>query len=134
GLPCPYTAEASVLRFGDSYQGFLGNGIDGVIVNIKTEDKSHAARFLVEQRVGLVHRDHPVPRDALMRAIAVTGLITGVRGQRSAVRSRFVSFHRSFAGYPSGVLHDGKVVWQSGIEFHPDHAPERFVPRPLIVL
>src|SRR5271157_175309 len=74
-LPDSLAADAAVLGLGDLDQGLPGDGIDGVVVRVKAEDEAHRPGLLVEQGVGLVHRRHPAAGNALMRPIAVAGLV-----------------------------------------------------------
>src|SRR5690349_4946539 len=89
-LPDPYAAQATRFGFRDLDQRFLGNRVDGMVVNVESEDESHSSGLLVKQRVGLMHGHHPVAGDALMRTVTVAGLVTGLGSQSPPISSSFV--------------------------------------------
>src|SRR3989304_3009649 len=77
-LPLALAAQAAGLRLGDSHQRLLGDGVHGVVVRLAAEDEGRGRLLLVEERVRLVHGHGPVPRDALLRAVAEAGLVARV--------------------------------------------------------
>src|SRR5262249_35238008 len=94
-------AEAAVLGLGDPDQRLLRHRVDGVVVDVEAEDIAHRPGLLVEQAVGLVHRRQPIAGDALMRPVAVAGLIARAGRQGATVGPGLVRPDAPLGGDPT---------------------------------
>ena len=126
-LPETPAAHATVLRLGHAHQGFLGNGVDGVVVRLAAEDEAHVDLLLVKQRVGLVHGHVPVARERLLGAVAQVGLVAGVLRQTHGRRDGLVRLHALLGGDVGSVLHHDDVVGIGVVVLHPQHAARHLV-------
>src|SRR5437899_6340611 len=92
-LPRPARPDAAVLRFLDTDQRGLRRRVDRMVVHLEPELHGKDVLLLARQRVQLVHRHQPRPRDALLRPIPEVALIARVRRDRAPVRPGLMALH-----------------------------------------
>src|SRR5881396_1030174 len=81
--PCP---DAAVFRLRDADQALLRDRVHRMVVDAVPELELPADRVLAGQRVRLVHRHQPAPRERLLGSIPEVALIAGIDRNRSPIR------------------------------------------------